>query len=185
MKEEINCLELLIEDGSKDRMINISPNVSILGRKYRGDANMIKKKILESKDFYKTLDPEDYMISYTYDIKLDKHQISSNLDDMLIIVDHENTKQVISKYLVRLFTVNIQKIRKEAGLKTWNKIKIYYDSDDHDFLNIILENKQNIEDVLMYEILKKSDNISGDINKNITLECLDKKILVNILIQII
>jgi len=99
------------------------------------------------------------------------HMLNENV---LVIVDYGRSEAVISTYIARLFTKHIQGMRKSSDLHPWNKIKIYFSTDQRgnnvELCNAILHHKHSIEYNIGYEI--KSCNKLQDLDSN-KLEPLD------------
>ena len=94
--------------------------MKIIGRKYRKQAKEIKEQILVGN--YK--DEEDVII--TFDVKNIENYESNSTNDFIIYCCSIQDEETNNMYLANMFAVGIQKMRKEAGLKPFNPIKIYY-----------------------------------------------------------
>lgn len=80
-------------------------------------------------------------------------QDSESLNNFIIVtVDYEQTEEIVLRVISRLFTVEVQNMRKMSNLQPWNKIKIYYETDDQLTLKAIKTFKNKIVEDLLYEI---------------------------------
>jgi isoleucyl-tRNA synthetase len=84
-----------------------------------------------------------------------KHIYNNNLIIFANILPNQNTNDL---YFCRLLTHNIQQLRKNAKLSPWNKIFIYYKSDNKDIDNIINLYYNYIYDIIEYPIYKLINN---------------------------
>ena len=85
-------------------------------------------------------------------MKLKKDEMALVKDDIMVIVDFEYIKGVDDAYRARMFIKTIQDLRKDTKLKPWNKIGIYYDTEDKNMLEILDTFYDDICEELVYSI---------------------------------
>lgn len=107
-----------------------------------------------------------------YPILSDCTDIQSTYEDgVLVIVDNDITIEVKEIHLERLFNRAIQDLRKRSGLKVWQKINVYYQSDSEYMMDIIKKHLNRLEDATNNKFYNTT-NYSGWIiaSENITVD---------------
>ena len=180
------CIDNNINDD--DIMYVILPNVKILGKKFRNDVNNIIKKLesidqhtlkkfhcneinelqLYYNDILLLFDKNDITTSMrcvnnnilTKIEKIPSEYIDNDIqeNDIVILIDTTHDKHVMELYKIRLLINEIQKFRKECGLHPWNKICIYYETDDI-LKNIIKIHYNILYNKIKYDIKNIIENI--------------------------
>lgn len=174
---EINAIEVEYVHDNNYLKYTVDPNNSVLGKKYKKFAKIIKNEITKI-DIHLLLDydhkknpiymdcdgnkyllrDDDFCLKQEINQQLNNHQICQLVNNILIIIDHEHDEKVIELYTIRLFIRAIQNMRKKSFLKPWNKIKIYYknlkstNDDLNQLENIVEKNRTDIEKQLFYEV---------------------------------
>ena len=159
------------------------PNDKILGRKYRKLSQSIKEKIRNiDKDTLKkysdgefdklkiTVDNEIYILEsneYKIDIEINvdlkEHEKYTIENKVLVVIDLEENEEVLNLYTKTLFVRTIQDLRKEANLHPWNPIKIYYQTNNSNLLNILNEHIDIIIERIGYDVALKPELDSSNV----------------------
>ena len=183
MYEELNTIKINYLNHI-DAKYKIEPNNKQLGLTYKKAANLIKEKLallsqdeikqyLENKDIGLNLKIQldgsevslpDNMFTVIKDeaLSLNKNEMGLAEEQCIVILDTTYDNEVIELYLMRLFIVTVQKMRKNTNLRPWNKIGIYYQTNSEAIKRTIITNQKNINEELFYEVkyLEDSDIIN-------------------------
>lgn len=171
LREEINALNIDYSVLGDQVRYKIIPNDRNIGQEFRSRSNMIKKKLSNIHDIKDLIEFDDIVLKrhHHYDIgvelgydmfrKEDTHIIN---DETLIRVDLEIDQQVKEVYRMRLFVVSVQAMRKKTKLRPWNKIKIYYDTDHKNMLDVLEKYNDKITTDLIYNIYPDSEREDSD-----------------------
>lgn len=181
IKSDTNTIEIKVESLNKYVSFHIEPSMKELGRKYKRDARKILN-ILEKTDVKniengilniivenKTIEilENEYILTPRLITKLKNNEKDDITKDTLIIVDFTQDKQVIDMYNVRQFCVEIQNLRKKTKLKPWDKITIYYKTDDIKLQELFKEYQDTIQKVILYDVvLLDNDNVTDIVAKD-------------------
>lgn len=179
MYEELNSIRINYSTHI-DVKYKIDPNHKLLGLTYRKLSNQIKEKMttmsqenikqyLENKELGMSmriklddgteisLNENMFTIVKDEALSLKPNELGMTDENLVVIFDANYDNEVIEKYLMRLFIVTVQKMRKNTSLRPWNKIGIYYQTDSDLIKRTIICNQQNINEELFYEV-KYLDN---------------------------
>jgi isoleucyl-tRNA synthetase len=172
--EEINVMNVSYSDANNMLKYVVKPDNKAIGSKFKNNANKVKELIKEHEllivEQFKynraseiTLPNSEYKLSSTdieYDTvfasKLNDGELVTFDNGIVVIIDTTHDDNVINLYLSRLFVGTIQKLRKEAKLKPWNKINIYYETESNRLIDAINKYKSKIVEELIYDIKNKS-----------------------------
>lgn len=162
LKEEIGSLN--IEYTSQEGLIvyTVEPKNKEIGSYFKKEATVVKKLIKENEKYIlENKDEEqfkigDFIINQSMInirpqlISNDSDMIKSKIENNIIVIANftqdETTKKLHNK---RLFIRAIQNMRKNSELKPWNKIYIYYQTEDQKFIDMVKE----FNDTLVHELL--------------------------------
>ena len=95
--------------------------------------------------------------------RISQEYVDGETNDIVILVDTTHDKNIMELYKIRLLIIEIQKFRKECGLHPWDKICIYYDTENYEIKNIINKNYGTIYNKIKYDI----KNIEGNKLENL------------------
>lgn len=183
--EEINAMSITYKQEHGTVSYKVEPNNKTIGQTFRGLAKDIKNKlesltnleietVIENKkvviEFGKDkieLDEQYYKITKQHDLQLKENEDGLVVDDVIVIVDFTQDELVLENYITRLFVVSVQKMRKTSKLRPWNKIRIYYKTDNGLILKTLAKNAEKIGTELLYPI---SPETSYDLDKVIKSE---------------
>jgi valyl-tRNA synthetase len=174
--DEINVLNVSILNQIKpEYYITLDP---CHGKVYRGDYPKIKAAVskLSINDIKNTeyLDIEGYRIS-TKQLTINKKsgiEISSNesmleKDGICVVLDKTQDEEVKIHHFIRVIIFNTQCIRKNAGIRPWNKISFMYSTSNSTLYNWLKLNKTELENSLGYPVTdvfkKEAPNWSDDL----------------------
>jgi isoleucyl-tRNA synthetase len=174
--KEINCISIIYKKIHCKNNYKIVINHKELGIKYRKSANIIREKLqgydtslIKSENDILVIDIDGGVYEITSPcIELKKEEVlicnefekGMNTNGINIIVDFEYTEDIKKMYFKRMFTYTIQKMRKIAGLNTWDKIKVYYEVGNNDTIKELIEDiKVDVESEILYNIYKKEEEI--------------------------
>jgi isoleucyl-tRNA synthetase len=170
--EESNVLTVQLENQDKYVDFEIKPIMKSVGKKYKKDV----KKIINLLD---TVSVDQIMqFKANGELKLDNYVLlTEDLEivpkivtikgyenivenDLLILVDTTIDQETTELCDIRIFGSVIQQMRKKAGLHSWDKIKILYDSDEK-FVKVINKHMNTLKKRVLYDVLPishKSNN---------------------------
>ena len=173
LKDEVNVLNVqfkLLTDQVKYRL---KPNNKTLGKKYRKQARKIMKAMedypsdrlhytTESVEVF--VGDESYLLDLTefsleplltFDLK--ETQYASITNQTVIVANCIIDDEVKRDYHTRLFITSIQNIRKNTELKPWDKIKVYYNSENPDLLKTLSDRNEYISFTINYDVVYMID----------------------------
>jgi len=170
--EDVNCFTVNYGELGGMVQYTVKPDHKVLGQRYRDKANDIKKAISEiTSDVAQTF--VDGTIDYlTVTVNGVEYQLGSDcvspvvhlnyapkadeltrLDDgVMVIGNFECTDRAVKMYTKSLFIRAVQDMRKGTKLHSWNKIGIYYSTNDKIMLELLTEFHDEISRTLLYEI---------------------------------
>jgi len=175
--EEINAMKVIYSLDYTQGSYVMEPNAKELGLKYRKQSNDIKSKLLElpqtvletynkEKGLTISLNGLEIIISepvFTVRkeavLKLTPTEIGLIEGELSVIVDFEQSTEVVELYTKRLFIVAVQQMRKNTKLRPWNKIGIYFESSNPLIRNMINKFSQEFEQELLYPVKEMQDRI--------------------------
>ena len=154
----------------------IEPNLKLLGTTFKKLASPIKDKLKtlsqgEIKNYLNSCNTEivlkigdenviikSSMFSVIKDeaMSLSKNELGMTEQGCIVVVNATYDEEVIELYLMRLFVVAVQKLRKNTNLRPWNKIGIYYQTNSEILIEAITDNILNINEQLLYEVKHES-----------------------------
>lgn len=181
MCEEINCIRVKYLKTIGNIKYTVEPNNKEIGLKYRQQAVQIKtalskvsqdvlKTYMDSPDKKLTLKIDDhevvlqeplFVIHKIHDVTLLPTQQCYTENKLTIIADFVQDVEVTELFIKRLFVGETQKMRKEAKLKPWNKIGIYYKTNSQLVDQVINKFYDSICQELIYAVYEQ-DNMNKD-----------------------
>jgi isoleucyl-tRNA synthetase len=166
--------------------ITYSPNLALIGKKYKKDSGKVK-------NYIQTLSDEEIMTklednNFDFDLTKDEFNINREIQNIisyeteisednqiLIYVNTEQNDITNKKSIAKILATKIQKMRKEVGLRPWNNILINISSDSKDVLDAYLENSDYIFDIIRYPVFVNNDKmLTGTFSSNV--DILDYKV---------
>lgn len=207
LKEEINVIQIDYVSSSEMEKYTIKPDYKKLGTKYKSNAPKIAnilKNLPQSvlKEYYHKMIPSIASLNITidnsnYNITSDEFLISSEIRMELqtnqsagtdqgwyVIVDFTQTSEILDIYRMRLLVTSIQQIKKNTCLRPWDKIKMYYETNDDELAQMIQKFNKQITEELIYELQLMEKNNSNDnylVSETIKID--DKHILIMIMLD--
>ncbi len=181
LREEISVINIEYScDNSSDVTYNITLDNKKVGTKYRSTAALVRSAVfaLTQQELANmvsgeplivsingtdvTMSTDEYQIIRTMNVALSKDQLSSvakvqttvpgSGSPALIVCDFTWTIDADEFYKRRLFVSFVQGLRKETQLRPWDKIKIYYETDDKELNNVMVKHEKTIVEELIYQI---------------------------------
>ena len=192
---EGNVLDIYFDDINKYVSKILQPNLRSIGKKFRGESKNIVKYIKECNEDDIDKFREDGYIMYN-DIKLDGEymNIVNNLEEVkedtmmynsknncVIIISTEQDEKINNLYYSRKFATDIQKMRKEAKLHSWDKIDIYYETNYEELRMAITDNIPYIKNIVRYPVkygFNEIDEQKNKYSKKITISEMDINVMV-------
>ena len=149
LKNICNILEIKYDISDNYVTKEIIPNMKVIGKRYRKEAKNIVKKITEG-----TLQPkEDEVIIKTRNKPMEGF-VPCDDYDFTIFGDITQDMEIEDMLKVTEFATTIQKMRKEADLKPYNPIKIYYQCEK-DLVEIFTKYYHIINEKVVYEVVNE------------------------------
>lgn len=176
--EEINVMNIAYGNPESFTKYKLIPNNKTLGIKYKALANQIKKELdLVSQDDIQSfidnsklllkvnntvieLSKDDVTVDQLLLDNTDNNKAVEICNNIVVIVDLTQDENVISYYLMRLFVVSVQNLRKQTKLNPWDKINIYYQTDSEMVTQSIEKHYNQIETELLYPVFNSKHNES-------------------------
>jgi len=186
---EGNILNIAYDHINEFSKINYLPNRSLIGKKYKKDAKTIYE-YLDTLDINKfiqknnTLDLEHNLDIECFDIKRETmnlknyESIINNDNNLLIYININQNDETKQKYIAKLLASNIQQLRKEAGLRPWNKIKVNLTTESALICEAFNINNDYIYDIIRCEIYLNQSLSDSIITKEF--ELLDENVSITI-----
>ena len=151
--EEINTLEIKYCNQQGLVKYKILPNHKKLGQTYKQLSKLIIQELYKIsnevlynyKQAYTPLlvlvngttyvmDPDDFTVGIDLDFsrntQLNPHELWSSENNIITIINTEFDDTIKELHIRRLFVTGVQEIRKRTKLRPWNKINIYYETDE-------------------------------------------------------
>lgn len=180
LKEEINAVNVNYSSNIEVSYI-AKPNSRNVGMKYRSLAKKVREHIqlLDSDTLMKyrdkeidgltitvdgkeiVLDDSEFVLDTVISVTTGPTEVSTFESGSFVVVDYEQTEDIVFRHLMRLFVVEVQNMRKNTKLHPWNKINIYYQTDDPKVLRALEKYRAQIVEDLIYQIyntVPKSDD---------------------------
>lgn len=164
--EEMNIIDFethLLSDAT----IKVKPEQKKCGLIFRSDLNLFKEHLSKldqqtiktmqqqsSLEFninnknYK-LNNDDLVFSSSIDIPLSKTEHIVTEGSYTIVIDSEQDDSVKEKHFIRMIIYHSQRIRKNSGLRPWNRIIFHLTTHNN---VLVLSNKAVLEKALGYEV---------------------------------
>lgn len=186
MREEINALNISYKSSCGVVKYTIVPNQKELGQKFRGKANDIKNELskLTQDDiinytgntengltvFNEVLFEPLFSIIKQHELELNENELGDINGQTSVVINFSQDEEVLEAYIMRLFIVSVQQMRKKTKLRPWNKIGIYYKTDN-DLINKVIEKRRDdIKQELLYDVYKM-ENRNMDEREIVTSDC--------------
>jgi isoleucyl-tRNA synthetase len=183
LTDEVNVMEIKYFAPEQTKMMfkhKIVGNQKSLGKKHRAHAKRIKdvidtwtpdqvqifrhnKAIEVSVTNYEcTIVEEDVVVSVELAYQCEAYESMATGENFFLIVDSNPSDEILTIYRKRLFVKAVQNMRKTSNLKPWNKIGIYYQSDDTSFMEMVNNNLSELRNLLlMHDICKYGEYVDG------------------------
>lgn len=185
--DELNIRDLVLSSDEEKYGVqySVNPDVKSLGQKFKKDAAKIKKAIpglspSDIKTFLETgtitvddkqLTTEDLRVSRGIPQKPETKNLEVAVEGQcLIILDSFAYPELAEEGLARLFLNRVQKLRKTAGLKPTDDVKLSYKivKDEGNEVDIMFRNQKAMFDKAVQGDIEKDaetngvDGVSGD-----------------------
>ncbi|SNW62233.1 Isoleucyl-tRNA synthetase [Orpheovirus IHUMI-LCC2] len=175
MYDEINCLSIKYKKECGVTKYKIEPNHKEIGLKYRNKAVEVKNKLAAlSQECIKgyvdggmvsegmeievsgekiTISKNYFSVSSSQEFELrEEVEYSCKEENTIVVIDCTQDEDVMMVYMKRLIIVTVQKMRKDSGLRPWNKIGIYYASDSQCVDLVVKKYEKELEEELIYPV---------------------------------
>lgn len=178
--EEVNTLSVEYKNTQGKESYIVIPNMKELGKKYRGETKLLIAELnslgensamyanlidyMENKhDGLKVLDKvlfePEFEVKNVCNLDLEKNQMGEMANGVGIIIDTTQDHEVTMVKFMRLIVTTIQNMRKRTNLRPWDKIGIYYHSDN-EFITDVVNDKY---DIITQELIYPMHKLDGDI----------------------
>ena len=170
MREEINALHITYKQTHGIYTYKIESNNKEIGIKFKNQASEVKaqlEKVTQENivnylttgllticinDINIFIDKTLFNVIKLRDLQLTLSELGLSENDITVIINIDQDEKVLETYIMRLFIVAVQKMRKTTKLRPWNKIGIYYHTDNDQINKILLDNANDIKTELLYDI---------------------------------
>jgi isoleucyl-tRNA synthetase len=165
--EETNVLEIEYTDKDKYFTQELKPVKKTIGQTFRRDAGKVFKIISQlSSDQINMFLQNGKLVVDNFEItkehinvipKLNpvdeyEHFLEESDDPFVVYMDVKMNKETLGMYLSNLFCIGVQQMRKDCGLQPWNKIKIYYTTNNLELYSMLGQNNSSITKRLKYPV---------------------------------
>ena len=79
-------------------------------------------------------------------------------DGICVILDKTQDEEVKMRHFIRVVIYNTQRIRKNSGVRPWNKISFMYSTSNSKLENWLVINKTELENSLGYPVVEIDNN---------------------------
>lgn len=190
--KEGNILSLEYDNIYQYSQITYSPNLAIIGTQFKQDSKQVIKYLnsLTNEEIKNRLDNNNFEFNLNEEHLNINRQITpigeyvntiNDDDNLLIYLDLEEKEEIIYDYIGKLIASNIQKFRKELGLKAWDKIEIYLNSDDEIIELVVNKNYNQIYEIVQNKLFINNKNIEHEDNTK-SVDILDYNISIQIFV---
>jgi len=163
ISDELNVIDFVCSPLDGNIQYVAKHDSKALGVKYRNNASKIIAELahtshdqlqlfmnegkLQIGEF--TLTRDEMTVCVIPNKSLDTNTIKSVIDgDLMISVDLEYNETIHNMWVTRLLVVAVQNLRKNAGLRPWNAINVYYTTENTKLMSLIEENQHVFVDRL-------------------------------------
>jgi len=164
--EEINVISVTIS-GDVSVVNEISPNYKS-GSYFRRDAGAFKTYLstltsdqisslsgefnLELNGTLYTIKPDHYVIKTRSSIVVGDNELMVSSGDLTVVLDKTQDDVVFEKHFIRMCVHNTQHIRKDCGIRPWNKLYFKYTTDSDKISKYITDNTEYLTKTLCYNV---------------------------------
>jgi isoleucyl-tRNA synthetase len=155
VQTELNCQQFNFEKLNENTSIRVDPDRKVIGQMFKKDsANVIKLLTSQTEEFMMKVYNKTEMLKYCengFDVILDekyyniikkpKEKIQGNTimslidNDLMVSIDYTYDEVIHNIYQNKRMFIAIQNIRKNMGIRPWNKVKIILDTKLMEVLN--------------------------------------------------
>ncbi|KPI90582.1 isoleucyl-tRNA synthetase putative (ILERS) [Leptomonas seymouri] len=161
IKDEVNAFEIVLSSNDEYVETKLDANFEVLGKKYRKEMPAIRKGIqamspAEVAKFVhdqkgviagKELTMED--VKVLRQVKDGITDFQSNTDnDVVVLVDKREDQELIDSWRAREFVNRVQQLRKKAKLQVSDSVDVYFDAEEADLTESIVNCKEQINRTL-------------------------------------
>ena len=170
--DEVNVMNVVYETSCGTINYKLEPNNKEIGIKYRSLGNAIKNQLIEmTQDIINEylinkenglticvdgkniiLHEPTFTVIKNQTLTLNTNEIAISEGRTTVICDFAQDNQVLELHIMRLFVVAVQKMRKLTSLRPWNKIGIYYHTDNELINKVLMEKSNKLKEELLYEV---------------------------------
>jgi isoleucyl-tRNA synthetase len=168
LREEINVIDILFikitDDNDKNITITMNPK---FGKIYKNDFQAIRQFLNKLSDDDKiTIVNNSINKICGYDIPIDHLSVVKNnsielsnneslveIENMKIIIDKTQDNYVLENHFIRMVIYHTQKIRKTLGLRPWNIIRFYYNTEDDNLMTILKKRVDSLKKELCHDVI--------------------------------
>ena len=175
IQDEVNC-NIFEFQPVPLKTYQLKPNFKLLGAKYKKHTQQVCKLIssvpsdsilsyleqgcgilgIIDVDKIYEIEPEEFEIVSSKIIQTcdNSNIITKEQDNLMLSIDLTLSYECIEKYFVKCFCKEIQNIRKDMGLKQWNKISIAYYTESQElqkYLSDNIETLSQLSDSISFE----------------------------------
>ena len=147
-----------------------TPNMAAIGKKYKKDSGKVTKylKNLSNEEIMTKLQDNTLEFDLTKDEfnvnrevkEIDNYDtVISEDNQVLIYVNVEQNEVTNRKSIAKVLATKIQKMRKDVGLRPWNKIVINVASESKEVIDSYLENSDFIFNIVRYPVFINNDKM--------------------------
>ncbi|KAH9578178.1 Aminoacyl-tRNA synthetase [Trypanosoma melophagium] len=157
IKDEVNAFDVVLSCGDEYVTTQLDANMETLGRRYRKEAPQIRKAIQAMgpeavAQFLKTGQGELCGKSISIeDVKVLRKfkegitDFESNTDnDVVVLVDKREDQALVDSWRAREFVNRVQQLRKKAKLVVTDVVEVYYEAEDAELANSIVNCKEQV-----------------------------------------
>ncbi|RNF26894.1 isoleucine--tRNA ligase [Trypanosoma conorhini] len=162
IKDEVNAFDVVLTSGEEYVLTRLDANMEILGKRHRKEAPRIRKAIQEMShddvaSFLNTGKAEVCGVPLTLDdVKVVRKirdgitDFDSNTDnDVVVLLDKREDQALVDSWRAREFVNRVQQLRKKAKLVVTDKVDVYFQCEDSELTNSILNCAQQVNKTIL------------------------------------
>ncbi|RNF08377.1 isoleucine--tRNA ligase [Trypanosoma rangeli] len=157
IKDEVNAFDVVLSSGEEYIITQLDANMEALGKRHRSEAPRLRKAVQqmshdEVASFLKNGRAEVCGVPLTLDdVKVVRKirdgivDFESNTDnDVVVLLDKREDQALVDSWRAREFVNRVQQLRKKAKLVVTDMVDVYFESEDLELTNSILNCAQQI-----------------------------------------
>jgi isoleucyl-tRNA synthetase len=184
IQDEVNCSKFEFQPVPEIKY-SLKPNFKVIGKKYKKNAKQVAQVIesissigikayleqgegvvgvIDNDNIYEFY-PDEFEIIETKMLPVfdTPNIIVKETNGLLVVIDLNVSQEGVEKYIVKCFSKEVQNIRKQMGLKQWDKIKITYYTESEIVKQILEKHNEKLLELsrdVYFDIIENSSEFT-------------------------